>query len=192
MTFIHCLVWFECLNTVILGSLNKTRTKKKKKTESDSEPWESYITLWHKTIFRTALILSCIYIYASFASIFDYHRSLARFVLCFPPAPSVLLSAPSSVLQCKSCVKVNSTQWPSLHTQTELELCELQHLNSLQITQCTDHTQHRSKYRTFLFRYALQPLVRASKWGGWNNVPEHLMERLCFVQSWESSTLLPN
>lgn len=48
------------------------------------------------------------------------------------------------------------------------------------------------KIRTFLFRYALQPLVRASKWGGWNNVPEQLMERLCFVQSWESSTLLPN
>ncbi len=74
------------------------------------------------------------------------------------------------------------------HTQTELELGEPQHLNSPWITQMHEPHTTPTKYWAFLFRYVLHPLVRASKWGSWNNVPERPMEQPCFVQSWESES----
>ncbi len=45
-----------------------------------------------------------------------------------------------------------------------------------------------TKYWAFMFRYVLHPLVRVSKWGSGNNVPERPMEQPCFVQSWESES----
>ncbi len=47
MTIVHCLVWFECLNTDLEFTAYKSSPKTKQITEFYNELWELYITLWH-------------------------------------------------------------------------------------------------------------------------------------------------
>lgn len=89
MTIIHCLVWFECLNTEIWGSLHINQVlklKKKTKTEFYSELWELYITLWHKTTQKSS---NC-FLYLCFTLPLLLFLTATGGQLAFPPLGSLL------------------------------------------------------------------------------------------------------
>lgn len=116
MTIIHCLVWFECLNTEIWGSLHINQVlklKKKRLKLNFTVNYENCTSHYDTKQLRKALIVSCIYI---------LHFLCFYFWLPQEVSLLFLLSAPCSVLLGKSCVKVNSTQWAGTQWTSTSEL----------------------------------------------------------------------